>query len=160
MDTVSLKSYTETILKGFSSLSFWGNICSIVGLGVTIYVLHTLKSIKNRFMFTARVPESKERLQELASKIIDLHKDYAGNTTLLEVEVAKIEAVVNSLDRKVNKKIASTKNILKLITDFHKIDRTPQNNDQKANKILEIYTEIQKVLEEIAELEKDSIWER
>lgn len=140
-------------------LPFWADCSSIIGLIITLFVLKRVGEIQRRFMFTARVPDLKSKLSGKASKLIELQADFENKFNEIHTELARIEVHLNSLNKKVNKENrVSIKEALRLIRDYRKEAKKKNTGDE--NKLSEIYTQLQKIIEEINELIKDSEWER
>src|SRR5476651_293212 len=66
-----------------------GTLASVVGLGFTLWVLYSVRTLRTHFLFTARVPQIVQALQSNASTISQAMPDYDASAHLVEVEMAK-----------------------------------------------------------------------
>lgn len=140
-------------------LNFWGDISSIVGLIITIFVFWTVRNIRTYYNLIGRVPDLKKKLEERASKIIALNNDYLNNIVDIDLELAKTEPILVRLKNKLGgKSNSSTKNVIRLVRDYRKRVRN-KTALALGEKVTSIYTEMQKVIVEINELNEDIKWE-
>jgi hypothetical protein len=65
----------DWLVKTIGQITFSdvGSIASLISLGMTFYVLYTVRKIKNFYVFKARVPELTGQLEGHASKLIEFH---------------------------------------------------------------------------------------
>lgn len=136
------------------SLSNIGSWASIIGLVLTIFVLLNIRSIKQFYLFSARVPELLEKLTKHAASISTHQKNYPTTHQELTLELAGVEMVLNSLYDKVNRK---TKKSVKKTIDSIILPKTGQASKDE---IWSIYIQIHKLITEVEELQSDLKWER
>jgi hypothetical protein len=148
------------IIEIITNFDFWGNFTSILGFIFTIFVFLSVKQIKSFYIRAARVPELKLKLEDLASKMINLLKDFPSTSRDLECELARIGVVLNSLNKKLGRNKSSAGKAVRIINDFFDVSSNNQSVDIKGKQLDSIYTLIQKVIIEVEELEKDREWER
>jgi predicted PurR-regulated permease PerM len=89
------------ILSGdeFTSVA---NVLSVIGFVLTLYVSFAIRNIRKYYIFTARVPELVRRLKEHNSKISELLNDYENSMQAIDIEIASMQVILNSLKSKIS----------------------------------------------------------
>lgn len=127
---------------------------SLVGLGVTIWVLINVRNIRNSYIFAIRVPDLLKQLKTHTKKLSEHMNDFDGLYNQIRLEIALIEEVLRSLRGKLDRRArTSVDALLKLIKAY----------DWKArdkNALDEIYIELKKLETRIDYLRQDSEVER
>ena len=95
-----------------------------------------------------------EKLRTYSSNIAELRNDFDNSTEDISLELARVDVVLKSLSRKLDRD--SVHSVLHL---RDKIRNYKPKKDGKEG-LRDIYVEIYRVLEELDEQQKDSKWER
>jgi hypothetical protein len=133
-------------------LSVIGFGITLIGLGLTIYVLLTIRKIKSYYVFKARVPDLLKAMSKHGSKLAQFHNDFENSKPQILLEVGQAEVTLKSLNAKVDKQIKiSINEVAKQISDY----KTYQEKSRAWN----IYISLQKVNQEITNLQEDRKWE-
>jgi len=143
------------LLKTIRQITFSdvGSIASLISLGMTFYVLYTVRKIKNFYVFKARVPELTEQLEGHASKLVEFHGDFKNSKEKILLEIGKAEVTLKSLEKKVGRRTKkSVAVVVNLIRDY-----SPYNQSQ--DYLWKIYVELQKVIQEVIDVQSDRAWE-
>jgi hypothetical protein len=129
------------------------NVASILSLLLTIYVLYTVRKIKNYYVFKARVPELVNQISDHASKLALFHNDYENSREQILLELGKAEVTLSSLKKKVDRK--TRRLITTAITTVQSYNRYTRDKDQ----LWKIYIDLQKVVQEVINVQGDREWE-
>lgn len=136
-------------------LSIIGSVASIVGIGLSIYVIYNLRQIRKSYIFTARAPDLVKALRSHSSKIKDLLNEFETSIDEIEAELARCSPVLESLRTKVGRQERrSISDVVRLIS----ANKTLSAGSKNA--VWDIYKELLKVEEEMRNLQKDKQWER
>lgn len=84
-------------------LSFWGSLASIGGLGVSVWVLIDLWKLRKEFLLKARLPVLITDLEERATGISNLLRDYPQTTLEIQKEISLCESALKNLTVKLGK---------------------------------------------------------
>lgn len=139
----------------YFDLSLAGNIASIFGLFLTLYVFHAIWKIKNDYLFKLRVPSLLIDLKENASYISKV-KGLLGNIKREKIEIkstlGKIEIKLSSILKRIKSRDKK---------DIKNLKKNIKRNKSNITKewLGEFYAELQKVITLIEELIKDKIME-
>jgi hypothetical protein len=126
---------------------------SIIGFFLTVKVLWDVRHLQNFYLFKARVPELTDRIGVVASRISELLNDYDGSTAEIQVVLAELEVVLNSLQKKTSSRAkAAAKESIKQIRNYAK--------QPDETKLRGIYVELRKLGIEVSEIRQDAEWER
>lgn len=137
------------------TLSNIGSVASILGIGLSLYVVYNVREIRKSYLFTARAPALLKSLRTHSSNINDLLKEFDTSTEEIEAELARCSAIFESLTRKVGKhERKSISEVVQLIS----ANKTLSVGSKKA--VRDIYKELLKVEEAMSNLHKDKQWER
>ncbi len=133
-------------------LSDIADVLEVVGFVLTIYVLITIKKIKNYYVFKARVPDLLKKMSKHASQLSQYHKDFENSKPEILLEIGQAEVILNSLSKKVGKQVnSSIKEVTKQILYY--------KTYQEKSRAWDIYISLQKVHQEIINLQEDRKWE-
>lgn len=137
------------------TLSNIGNVASILGIGLSLYVIYNVREIRKSYLFAARAPDLLKRLRSHSSKIKDLLKEFETSIEEIEAELAKCSPVLDSLRTKVGRQ--ERKSISKAV---QLISANKSLSAGSKNAVWDIYKELLKVEEAMRNLHKDKQWER
>lgn len=136
------------------TLSDWGSVASITGLAVTIWVVWTVRNIRNYYVVRTRVPDLAKRLRKHAVNLSEYLNDLPTFAHPAAAELALLEATLGSIKGKLGGDPKKTvKRLLKTV------------RDARSAPVLEeptraIYVELVKANEQIKQLQEDLTWER
>jgi hypothetical protein len=137
------------------TLSNIGNVASILGIGLSLYVIYNVREIRKSYLFTARAPALHKSLRTHSSNINDLLKEFETSIEEIEAEIAWCLPILESLKRKVGRhERKSISEVVQLIS----ANKTLSGGSKNA--VRDIYKELLKVEEAIRNLQKDKQWER
>lgn len=132
-----------------------GNGASILGIGLSLYVIYNVREIRKSYLFTARAPALLRSLHARSSNINDLRKEFLPSIEMIEAELARCLPILESLKRKVGRQERkSISEVIKLITANKTLSAGSKNE------VRDIYKELIKVEEAMRNLHKDKQWER
>jgi len=139
-------------------MEFWnyvsnvGNISSIVGTVISIYLLSTVKKIKNHFLLRARVPEILKVLKKNANDLSDQLRQFENSQKNIEVIFGKIESILKNLVPKIT---GSTQKSAKFL-----VKKIQKNKGTISEDLAwELYTELHAVIEELKQYHEDMKWD-
>jgi len=144
----------------FATIGPVGNMSSIIGLVITLFVFFTLRRIRRQYIFRIRGPQVIKKLTASASKIIDFLNYYPSTRREIHTELAIVEALVNSLKEKlVPSYKSSIKVVVQLVRKFRKRARGAEETYGTYDEVFAIYNELQKLIVETTECQTDTKWE-
>jgi hypothetical protein len=142
-----------------------GNIASIIGVFISLYLIYALRKIHKHFLFKARFPELKRSLSDKSSKLSDLLQDFDNNKPDIKHNLRLIETILKNCEKKVDGEYKKSVSTLKIeIGKFN-------NSNSKINKMFnyyipithdnvwEVYSKLQALIEDLNQKLKDSKWE-
>ena len=133
-------------------LAFVADVASILGFLVTIAVALTVRRLRAFYMFKVRVPELTARIAEKASSISTRAADFNNTKDEIAVEFRQIGVLLMSLAQKAS---GAPKTAAKRLGKELKQTRISSRSD-----VTNIYAEIQTVLAQFDEVQRDREWER
>lgn len=137
------------------TLSNIASVASILGIGLSLYLIYNVREIRKSYLFTARAPALLRSLHARSSNINDLLKKFATSIEKIEAELARCLPILESLKKKVGRQERkSISEVVQLIT----ANKTLSAGSKNA--VAEIYKELLKVEEAMRNLHKDKQWER
>lgn len=129
-----------------------GTMASLFGFGFTVWVVLTLKGIRTRYLFIARVPQILEAIQENTSNLSKYLSEYDESRETIEVEVEKCRANLEDLLAKTSGR--QKRYVKKLLST---IDFNRGANRSKDN-VRTIYTLLNGLIQQIQNLREDTKW--
>lgn len=137
------------------TLSNIGSVASILGIGLSLYVVYNVREIRKSYLFTARAPGLLKSLRTHSSNIKDMLKEFETSIEEIEAELARCSPVLESLRTKVGRQERkSISEVVQLIS----ANKTLSAGSKDA--VWDIYKELLKVEEAMINLHKDKQWER
>ena len=137
------------------TLSNIGSVASILGIGLSIYVIYNIREIRKSYLFTARAPALLKSLLTHSSNIKDMLKEFETSIAEIEAELARCSPVLESLRTKVGRQERkSIAEVVQLIS----ANKTLSAGSKDA--VWDIYKELLKLEEAMINLQKDKQWER
>jgi hypothetical protein len=122
---------------------------SLIGLLLTVSIWWGLRKIKNTYIFRLRAPEFVRVLTKHASILIACGNDFDGSRQAIDVELVTSDVMLNSMQRKMRgESRKAVKRLRKLIKEYR---QTPGNEEH----FYLIYAEMQRVIQEVKELQKE-----
>lgn len=139
---------TEQIYTLRDLLADVGSIASLFSLILTAIIYLDLRRIKNSYIFRIRSPQLVRFLTAKTSYLIDLAKDFPTDNKQINIELAKIDVRLNSMQGRIT---GSTKKTVTNLRERIKVfEQSP--NEENFN---QIYIFMIRVIEEIKELQQD-----
>lgn len=136
------------------TLSDWGNVSSIAGLGVTLFVAWSVRRLRQQYSFKARLPQILHKLSERASALSSLLNDFERNRGDIQLELSQTKPLLKSLRSKLSR--AQRKSCKNLNAEIDLALRVPVYRKSVWN----VYVSIQTLIQELEELNQDLEWER
>lgn len=142
-----------------------GNISSIIGLVISIYLIFGIKRIHNHFLFKARFPKLKFALTKRATELNDLINDFESNEFKIKHNLRLVGAILKNLERKVHgeikKSVSQLRFEIKQYTSTNSsLNKLFGNYKPLTNEnALDMYSKIQVCIEELNQKLEDSKWE-
>ena len=137
-----------------ATLSDWADLASIVGLLATVWVMMTVQNIRSYYVIRSRVPDLAKRLRKTASNLAGFLNDLSSFSTDVAVELASIEATLESLRRILRR--GSKRTVDSLLQDV----KSARKGRPSEPAIRAVYTELVKLNEQIKHLQEELTWER
>ena len=137
------------------TLSNIGSVASILGIGLSLYVVYNVREIRKSYLFTARAPALLKSLRTHSSNIKDMLKEFETSIEEIEAELARCSPVLESLRTKVGRQERkSISGVVQLISANKSLSMGSKDS------VWDIYKELLKVEEAMINLQKDKQWER
>ncbi len=133
-----------------NKLSIAGNIASVAGFCLSIYVVRTARNINKYVLFNIRLPQLNKEIRAHASSINSLIGTFDDSVDDLCDELSKCEANLKALRKKVPR--AQKKTIASLIT---LISSNASNTKLTKEVARDIYRQLLHVIEDVKNLLKD-----
>lgn len=130
-------------------LSQFGSYASLIGLILTLYVAWSLRNIRNNYIFRLKAPAFLRKLTKHASTLISFGNEFETSRQRIDLELAVSDVTLRSMQRRMrghSKK--AVKQLRRLIKDY-------KQNGGDLEQFYAIYREMQRVLEEVKELQKE-----
>ncbi len=137
------------------TLSNVGNGASILGIGLSLYVVYNVREIRKSYLFAARAPDLLKRLRSHSAKINELLEEFDASIAEIEAELARCSSILESLGTKVSR---YERRSISLV--IRQINLNKTLSIESRDVVWEIYKELLKVDEEMTNLLKDKLWER
>lgn len=132
-----------------------GSVASIVGIGLSVYVIYNVREIRKSYLFTAWAAALLKSLRTRSSNIKELLDEFATSIDKIEAELARCMPILDSLKRKVTRsERKSISEALRLIS----ANKTLSDGSRQV--VWDIFKELLKVEEAVSNLQKDKQWER
>lgn len=144
----------ETI-KSYLTVDNFSNLSSILGFLLTIYIVYTIRNVKNLYKFKARIPKLLKRLDDIKSEIANAFNDFENSYEDIQILFGKAEVVLKSIKKKLQK---TDRNEVKKCID--KIKKIENVGDESYDEAFEVYVQLNKTLEEVEDLNEEYKWER
>lgn len=128
-----------------------GNIASIIGAVISLWVLWDVKRLRAHFLFRTRIPDLLKSLKKHVNTLSESLRNYEENQRDIETVLPVCESTLKNLKAKVHGDARqTTKTLLEKIRRRTK----PTSKDEA----WEIYDELQALLEALNHLWKDKKW--
>lgn len=122
---------------------------SLIGLLLTVSIWWGLRKIKNTYIFRVRAPEFVRVLTKRASILIACGNDFENSRQIIDVELVTSDVMLNSMQRRMRgESRKAVKKLRRLIKEYR---RAPGNEEH----FYLIYSEMQCVIQEVKELQKE-----
>ncbi|MCI0693303.1 hypothetical protein L0337_15025 [candidate division KSB1 bacterium] len=133
------------------AFSVIGNIASIIGALISVWVLLDVKRLRAHFLFRARIPDLMKLLKKHANTLSESLRNFVESQRDVESVLPVCESTLKNLKTKLYGDVRqTTKNLLGRIRRRTK----PTSRDQA----WEIYEELQALIEALTHLWKDKKW--
>lgn len=127
------------------------NALQILSVVVIVRLYFRVSHISKHYTSIARIPEHQKSLRQRASRINDYLNDYDVNKLNLDAEIVRLGAALRSLRRKLPwSERGSTKRALGAVGNYE--------DDRVEAKARAVYLEVQKIIAELEEQERDKRW--
>lgn len=131
-----------------------GSVVSIIGLILTIYVLISLKKLRNEFAFKGRIPRLQKRLQKHTSMLSTLLQNYENSVQDIDQEIGLAMVDIKSIQKKVTGDVKkSTNALIKEIKNYQSKKENKTEDD-----VRNIYVKCNTLILEIQNLREDLSW--
>jgi hypothetical protein len=139
------------LIKLFSNEGFtaFSNFLAIISALISIYLLITIRRIKNNYLFKIRVPQLVDELTTHASNLANYMSDFMNSIDQIKLELGRAEVKLGVLKGKVPR---NTKRSIERVVwriNSYKAD------DRKEGRLYDTYVEMQKLIEEINNIYED-----
>jgi hypothetical protein len=129
------------------------NVLSVLGFGVTIYVMFGVRQIKNNYTSRIRVPELRMKLGEYISSIGGFLNDYANNKNKISPQLEQTKSVLKAIKKRLGRVEAKKINEVLVLMNNLQINLTNQEVH-----VREIYDRLHGIIEELEQWENDMKW--
>jgi hypothetical protein len=131
------------------------NVTSLVSFAISIWVLIDVRNIKAYYVFKGRVPEHTRNLKRHIAKIANYMNDYEGMLPQIELELVDVEAELESLTKKLDRKFKHFINpTLESIRNFMRAKHRSVDNLRR------IQLDLHRIVARIEKLQEDLRWEK
>jgi len=127
-----------------------GNLASLLGLGVSLFVLWQVRDLRSFYKQKARVPILIEELSELLSSINELITTKQTDHANIEPVLGRVEGKILSLKKNFKPARAEIKKVESVLSYYRRGDK----------RIQDVYRSLNAALSAIKEQIKDRDWER
>lgn len=151
----------DWITQNFSGISGWS---SIFGFLLSIWVLYTVKKLRNYYLLKARTPELIKEINKFSKELNSYLEDIKTNKNEIIVVVKKCEFTLKSLRRKgTNDLVSLIDKMLQRISKMKKGGPVRLNPFKPSkwsfdDEAWELYSDMQGVLQGLKETANDSNW--
>lgn len=128
-----------------------GNIASIIGMGISLYVLFEVRNIKRRFLFKARIPELVASLRKQAKELNSLLRTFDRSANEIEAALSVCEATVANLAPKLQ---GETRKAARSFQEHVKQRQAPISKEYT----YQLYAKLQALIEAVSHVERDINW--
>lgn len=132
-----------------------GNVASILGVCLSLYLIYNVREIRKSYLFTARAPALLKSLRAHSSNIKDLLKEFETSIEEIEAELARCLPTLESLENKVGRHERRSISVV-----IRQIASNKSLSKESKNTVWSIYKGLLKIEEELRNLHKDRQWER
>jgi hypothetical protein len=146
MEPSTSLSYMPTWVTDF------GAIASIVGLGISLYVMRTVSTIRNRLVSRIRVPEILEKMEHYCTELNRAVATFDSAPNGVEPVLEELQALIKHVIPKLNGEARGQAKLIRNI--FGKRARRPSKDW-----CLSVYGKIRGLLESIRQHVADQQWE-
>lgn len=137
-------------LRNYASLSQLDSYASIIGLLITIYVALSLRSIRRTYIFRVRAPEFIRVLTKHASTLVSFGNDFDNSKEKINVQLAISDVKLRYMQRRMRRGEAK-----RTIKQLRILMKTFTQNEGNRDQFYLIYTQMQRVVAEVKELQKE-----
>lgn len=135
-------------------ISFVSSIASIAGFAITFWIFLTIRKVTKYYMFVGRVPDLVEHLGEHSRNISRYMQDFDRHTEEIQLELSRIEAILESLEVKVD-----DKNLKRAIRQLVQNLKMYKPIVGRREDLQTLYTSIHKVINRTELIRKDTMHE-
>jgi hypothetical protein len=129
------------------------NVLSVLGFGVTIYVMFGVRQIKNNYTSRIRVPELRLKLGEHISNIGGFLNDYANNTNQIAPQLEQTESVLKAIKKRLGR--VEAKKIQEVLVLMNNLQSNLKGQEEP---VRNIYNRLHGVNAELEQWENDMKW--
>lgn len=139
-------------------ISFVADICSVVGLVITIYVARATSKIKMSLLNRVRIPQTRQDLQQLVNGLTALLAEWPKYENDAYVHLSKISGILANLKPRVSGQLRKeTDSLIKQMgegADLRRArsDHSPEN---RLDMIWEVISSLHRIIEMLNQLVKD-----
>jgi hypothetical protein len=150
-----MQGLSPIIEKVFARDNFYiiGNLCSMASFIISIWVLLTVRTIKNAYRFRARAPSLIKELSKASTNINKFLNAYSDSLSQIREEFTRAAVKLRSLRRNVTR--SHRQSIKRVVGYIDQCEVNVQNEDE----VRLVYIELFKVIEELKDYQKDLEWE-
>jgi len=136
-----------------NQLHTYGSISSILGAVITFYILWTIRKIRTHFLSKARIPEILRSLEKNAGDLSKYLREFNDSQREIATILGIVIAILKNLKPKISGvAVKSTKTALKRIRENQK--------SLTKDATWESYNNLQALIEELRQYQKDIKWEK
>ena len=130
-------------------LSDIGSIASLVGLGLTVYVVWGLRSIRNNYIFRVRAPDFVKDIEKSRKILLKCGTDFDSAKHEISVELVRVEARLEAMEPRMRGNAKKAAQEALLCIKKYEDDLTNRDNFNAA------YRGLVKVIAKVRELRED-----
>ena len=135
-------------------------ISSIIGLGVTIFLLVEARAIRKSFLRRARLPNVTRELSELTSEISSRLKNWSGDEKPVIESFARIKGLLENLKPKLpTEQQKQVDDFLRKLQPRKYLLLKAGLSELSEDKAWSLYADLNTVVTSLAQLVEDSRWE-
>jgi hypothetical protein len=145
-----------TIVDNFTNRETFyivGNIFSIAGFILSVFVLWNIRKLRNAYRLRARGPSLIKDLSKAASNLSKFMNEYDEFMPQVSEELGRVGVKLKNLRRKLSG--PPKRSVKRVLSYVDQCEVTLQNEDQ----VRLVYGEVLKVIEELKDNQKDLDWE-
>jgi hypothetical protein len=129
-----------------------GTMASLIGMGLSVYVLFEVKALRRKFIARVRLPELSRKLRGEAKSLKQQLINFDASREQISLTLTRIERVLHAIEAKANPTVGSA------VADTRKTIKSVQMSPLTAVSAQRAREKIESVLEDIDDYNQSEQW--